>query len=261
MGSQSDIHGDAIIGRNVEIGPFTTVSGNVEIGEGTWIGPNVIIYDGVKIGNNCRIHPGAILGGDPQDLKYDNENSFLDIGNNVTIREFCTLNRGTKANNKTVIKDNVLLMAYVHIAHDCIIDHDAVLANNVNLAGHVEIGKYSILGGFVAVHQFAKIGEFVMIGGGSLVRKDVPPYVKAAREPLSYVGVNSIGLRRKGFSNSVINHIQDIYRILYVNGYNTTQAIRLIEATIQATPEREVILNFIHNSHRGIMRGFRPTNN
>ena len=256
----NDVSKHARIGKDVEIGSFTTIMDDVEIGAGTWIGPNVVIMDGVRIGNNCKIFPGAIVGAIPQALKYDNEESILEIGNNVVIREYCTLNRGTKANNKTRIMDNVLLMAYVHVAHDCIIHHNCILANNVSLAGHVEIGKYAILGGFVAVHQFVNIGDHSMIGGGSLVRKDVPPFVKAAREPLSYVGVNSVGLRRRGYSNKQINHIQDIYRLLYVHGNNTSQAIRLIEATIKASPERASILGFIQNADRGIMRGFRQNN-
>jgi UDP-N-acetylglucosamine acyltransferase len=257
MSSLSKIHPNAVIGKHVEIGAFTVIEENVEIGDGTWIGPHVTIMDGVTIGNNCKIFPGAVVGAIPQDLKFDGEQSLLEIGNNVIVREYCTLNRGTSANIKTKIMDNVLLMAYVHVAHDCIIHHNAILANNVNLAGHVEIGKYAILGGLVAVHQFVNIGDHSMVGGGALVRKDVPPYVKAAREPLSYVGVNSIGLRRRGYSNKQINHIQDIYRILYVHGNNTSQAINLIEATIKASPERESILQFINNADRGIMRGFR----
>ncbi len=256
----NDINKNARLGKNVHIGSFTTIMGDVEIGDGTWIGSNVVIMDGVRIGNNCKIFPGAILGAIPQDLKFDNEDSILEIGNNVVVREYCTLNRGTKANNKTRIMDNVLLMAYVHVAHDCIIHHNAILANNVNLAGHVEVGKYAILGGLVAVHQFVNIGDHSMVGGGALVRKDVPPFVKAAREPLSYVGVNSVGLRRRGYSNKQINHIQDIYRILYVQGYNTSQALSLIEATIKASPERESVISFIQNADRGVMRGFRPNN-
>ena len=254
----SDVHPKARIGKHVKIGPFTSISKDVEIGDGTEIGPHVTIYDGVRIGNNCRVFPGAIIGGVPQDLKYEGEDSILEIGNNVVIREYCTLNKGTMANYKTKIGDGCLLMAYVHIAHDCIVGKNCILANNVNLAGHIEIGKYAILGGLVAVHQFVKIGPYSMIGGGSLVRKDVPPFIKAAREPLSYVGVNSVGMRRRGFSNKEINHVQDIYRMLFVRGYNTTQALARIETTIKASPQRETILTFIQNADRGIMRGFKP---
>lgn len=253
----AEVHPKAQIGKRVEVSSFSTIAENVEIGEGSWIGPHVTIFDGVRIGANCQIFPGAVLGAVPQDLKFEGEESYLEIGNNVVIREHCTLNRGTQANYKTVISDNCLLMAYVHVAHDCIIGEKAILANNVNLAGHIEIGKHAILGGLSAVHQFVKIGDHSMIGGGSLVRKDVPPYIKAAREPLSYAGVNSVGLRRRGFSNKQINHIQDIYRILFVKGYNTRQAINLIEATINTTPEREKILDFIRDGDRGMMKGFR----
>ncbi len=251
------VHPDAKIGKNVMVDPFATIGADVEIGEGTWIGSHVTIANGVRIGTNCKIFPGAVLGAVPQDLKFDGEESLLEIGNNVVIREYCTLNRGTKANYKTQIKDNVLLMAYVHVAHDCVIGHNSVIANSCNLAGHIELGKYVILGGGSGVHQFVKIGDHAMVGGGSLVRKDVPPFVKAAREPLSYVGVNSVGLKRRGFSNKQINHIQDIYRILFVRGYNTRQAMELIEATIKTTPERDQIVGFLKEADRGVMRGFR----
>lgn len=254
------VHPNAQIGENVEIGPFTTIAEDVVIGDGCWIGSNVTIMDGTRIGQNTRIFPGAIVGAVPQDLKFDGEESLLEIGDNVIIREYCTINRGTKANYVTKISDNSLLMAYVHVAHDCVIGERCILANNVNLAGHIEIGNFSVLGGLTAVHQFVKIGEHAMVSGGSLVRKDVPPYVKAAREPLCYVGVNSVGLRRRGFTSDQINHIQDIYRILYVHGNNTTQALQIIEATVEATKERDYILSFIRGADRGIMKGFRHLN-
>ncbi len=256
----SYIHPDAKIGKDVVIEPFVNIKGDVEIGDGTWIGSNVTIMDGVKIGQNCKIFPGAILGAVPQDLKYQGEESILEIGNNVTIREYCTINRGTKANFKTLISDNCLLMAYVHIAHDCVLGRNCILANNVNLAGHIELGDFVILGGLTAAHQFVKIGDHAMVGGGSLVRKDVPPYVKAAREPISYAGVNSLGLRRRGFSDSQILIIQDIYRILFVKGFNTTQAVKEIEAMIPHCVEKDVVLDFIKNSSRGLMKGFRQLN-
>lgn len=259
LSSHANIHKDAQIGKNVTVDSFSTIAADVEIGEGTWIGPHVTIMDGVRIGSNCKVFPGAVLGAIPQDLKFEGEESILELGNNVTVREYCTLNRGTKANYKTHIKDNAMLMAYVHIAHDCIIHENAVLVNNVNLAGHVEVGKYAIVGGLSAVHQFVKIGDYCMVGGGCKVRKDVPHYTKAAREPLSYVGVNSIGLRRRGFSTRQINHIQDIYRIIFVKGYNTTQAIDIIEATINSSAEREHILSFLSRSDRGIMKGFKTS--
>lgn len=250
------VHPQARIAKNAVIEPFVNIERNVEIGEGTWIGSNVTIMEGVRIGNNCKVFPGAVIGAIPQDLKYAGEDTTVEIGDNVTIREFVTINRGTKASWKTVINKNCLLMAYVHIAHDCYIAENVILANAVNLAGHITIDEAAIVGGLSAVHQFVKIGAHVIISGGSLVRKDVPPYTKAAREPLSYAGVNSIGLRRRGFSNEKINEIQDIYRILYVRGHNVTQAVRYIEANMKSTPERDEILSFIARSTRGVMKGY-----
>lgn len=253
------IHPDAKIGKDVKIGPFVTIAADVVIGDRTDIGPNVCILDGVRIGDDCKIYPGAILGSTPQDLKFNGEESLLVIGNRVTIREYCTINRGTRANYETNIGDDCLIMAYVHVAHDCIIGEKCILANCVNLAGHIEIGAKAVLGGLSAVHQFVKIGKHVMLGGGSLVRKDVPPFIKAAREPLSYAGINSIGLRRYHFSPDQIDHIQSIYRTLYLKGFNTTQAVEQIQSKIDDSPERETILNFIRNADRGII-GFRQVN-
>ena len=254
------IHPKAKIGQEVTIESFVTIGANVEIGAGSWIGSNVTIMEGVKIGKNCKIFPGAVIGAIPQDLKFEGEYSMIEIGDNVTIREYCTLNRGTKANDKTIIEDNCLLMAYVHVAHDCMLREGVILANNVNLAGHIEIGKYATLGGLTAIHQFVKIGAYAMIGGGSLVRKDVPPYIKAAREPLAYAGVNSIGLRRKGFTNEQIHAIQDVYRFLFVKGFNTTQAIKKIKKHLPKSAERKRIIQFIEQSDRGIIKGFRQLN-
>ena len=254
------IHPDAKIARNVVIEPFATIDKNVSIGEGTWIGPNVTIMDGARIGKNCRIFPGAVISGIPQDLKYEGEETTTIIGDNVTIRECVTINKGTKQSNKTVIGDNCLLMAYVHVAHDCEIGNNCILANSVNLAGHIQAGDYSIIGGMCAIHQFVTIGMHSFITGGSLVRKDVPPYVKAAREPLSVVGVNSIGLRRRGFKATQINHIQDIYRVLFVKGYNTTKAMDIVEAEFPATEERDEIVKFINGSTRGIMKAYSSKN-
>ncbi len=255
-----NIHPEAKIGKNVKIGAFVTIEKDVVIGDNTEIFPNAVIMNGTRMGENCKVFPGAIVGSIPQDLKYKGERTFLEIGNNVTIREYCTINIGTTANWKTVIKDNCLIMAYCHIAHDCIINERCVLANNVTLAGHIEIGPRTTLGGLTAVHQFVRIGDNVMVGGGSLVRKDIPPYIKAAREPLSYAGVNSIGLRRKGFSDDQINNIQDIYRLLFQKGHNTSQALEVIQSTLSETPERENILGFIKDASRGIIRGYRHIN-
>jgi UDP-N-acetylglucosamine acyltransferase len=257
----SYVHPEARIAPDVVVEPFVTIHRDVVIESGCWIGSYATVMDGVRIGRNSRIFPGAVLGGVPQDLKFEGEQSVLEIGEHVTIREYCTINRGTRANYKTLIGSYTLLMAYVHIAHDCEIGQHCVLANNTNLAGHIQIGDYAILGGMVGVHQFVKIGKHAIVGGGSLVRKDVPPYVKAAREPLSYAGINSVGMRRRGFGYETIHHIQDIYRILFVNGSNIQQALNIIESQIDATEVRDEILEFIRSSQRGIMKGFRTLSN
>jgi UDP-N-acetylglucosamine acyltransferase len=251
------IHPNAKLGKNVHVSPFVTIEDNVVIGDDCWIGPNACILSGVRMGNNCKVFPGAVVGAAPQDLKFAGEESILEIGNNVVIREYCTINRGTKANFKTEIKDNCLLMAYVHVAHDCVLEKNVILANNVTLAGHIEIGEFAVIGGMTAVHQFVKIGKHAMVGGGSLVRKCVPPYVKAAREPLSYVGVNSTGLRRRGFTNEQINHIQDIYRVIFVKKLNIAHALSVIESEFPGGPEKEDILSFIKDADRGLMKGFQ----
>ncbi|MBU2553852.1 MAG: acyl-ACP--UDP-N-acetylglucosamine O-acyltransferase [Bacteroidales bacterium] len=250
------VHPQAKIAPNVVIEPFVNIEKNVEIKEGTWIGSNVTIMEGARIGKNCRIFPGAVISAIPQDLKYAGEETTVKIGDNVTIREFVTINRGTKANMETVIGNNCLLMAYVHVAHDCVLGNNVILANACNLAGHITIDDWAIIGGLAAVHQFVHVGKHAMISGGGMARKDIPPFTKAGREPLSYAGVNSIGLRRRGYSNERINAIQDIYRIIFLKGYNITQAINYIEANVPATDDRDEILSFIANSQRGIMRGY-----
>ena len=255
MSQLSYIHPNAKIGKDVTIEPFSTVYENVEIGEGTWIGPNVTIFQGARIGKNCRIFPGAVISAIPQDLKFKGEDTTVEIGDNTTIRECVTINRGTADKMKTAIGSNCLIMAYVHIAHDCIIGNNIVIANSVNLAGHVEIEDYTILEGLVAVQQFVKIGAHAFVTGGSLVRKNVPPFTKAAREPLQYIGINSVGLRRRGYNNERILEIEDIYRTLYIKGHNVTNALAIIEQEAPVSHEKEQILNFIRESKNGIMRG------
>lgn len=250
------VHPGAKIARNVVIDPFTTIHNNVEIGDGTWIGSNVTIMEGARIGKNCNIFPGAVIAAVPQDLKFGGEDSLAIIGDNTTIRECVTINRGTSASGKTVVGKNCLIMATAHIAHDCYLGDNAIIVNGVALAGHVTVGNYAIIGGLAAVHQFIAIGDHAMVSGGSLVRKDVPPFTKAAKEPLSYVGINSVGLRRRGFSPEKIKEIQDIYRILYQKNFNTTQALGIIEAEMEATPERDEIIQFIRSSSRGVMKGY-----
>ncbi len=254
------VHPGAKIAKNVVIEPFTTIHNNVEIGEGTWIGSNVTIMEGARIGKNCNIFPGAVISAPPQDLKYQGEDTTAEIGDNTTIRECVTINRGTSDRMKTIIGKNCLIMAYSHVAHDCFVGNYCIFSNNTNLAGHITVGDYVVLAGMVAVHQFSTIGNHAFVTGGSLVRKDVPPYVKAAREPLSYVGINSVGLRRRGFSSETITEIQNIYRILYQKNYNVSQALEIIEAEMEATPERDEIIMSIRNSPRGVMKGYTGGN-
>ncbi|MGG5508162.1 MULTISPECIES: acyl-ACP--UDP-N-acetylglucosamine O-acyltransferase [unclassified Myroides] len=250
------VHPGAKIARNVVIEPFTTIHNNVEIGEGTWIGSNVTIMEGARIGKNCKIFPGAVISAEPQDLKFEGEVTTVEIGDNTTIRECVTINRGTKDRYKTVIGKNCLIQAYSHIAHDCIIGDNCIFSNSSTLAGHVTVGDFVVLAGLVAVHQFCTIGSHSFVTGGTLVRKDVPPYIKAAREPISYAGINSVGLRRRGYEPDKIREIQEIYRILFQKNYNTSQALEIIETEMEATPERDEILMFVRNSSRGIMRGY-----
>ncbi|MDE6377536.1 MAG: acyl-ACP--UDP-N-acetylglucosamine O-acyltransferase [Duncaniella sp.] len=247
---------DAKIHPSVEVGPFVTIEGNVEIGEGTRILSNAVVMNGARIGKNCIIYPGAVIAGAPQDLKFKGEETVAIIGDNTTIRECVTVHRGTASKGKTVVGSNCLIMAYCHVAHDCVIKNNVIMSNAVQCAGEVVIDDYAVIGGGALIHQFCHIGSHVMLQGGALVNKDVPPFVKAGREPLSYAGVNSIGLRRRGFSNETICEIQEIYRYLYLSGLNNTDAVARIEAELPATKERDEIILFIRNSNRGIVRGY-----
>lgn len=252
------VHPEAKIAENVVIEPFSSISGDVVIESGSWIGPHTTIMDGARIGKNCKIFPGATISAMPQDLKYNGEETYTIIEDNVTVREYVTINKGTSAKKETLIRNNTLLMAYCHVAHDCEIGPEVILANAVNLAGHVSINEGAVVGGMTGVHQFVSIGNYAMVAGGFGVRKDVPPYVKAAREPLSYVGINSIGLRRKNFSNDIIREIQNVYRHLFLKGYNISQALVVIEAELPPSEERDQIVSFIRNSSRGIIRAYKP---
>jgi UDP-N-acetylglucosamine acyltransferase len=255
------IHPEAKIAQNVVVEPFTTIDKDVEIGEGTWIGPNVTIMAGARIGKNCKVFPGAVIAAMPQDLKFAGEKTTVHIGDHTVIRECVTVNRGTVDRMKTVVGTNCLLMAYVHVAHDCIIGNHCVLVNGVQVAGHVEIGDHAIIGGSSAVHQFVKVGAHAMVSGGSLVRKDVPPFVKAGREPLTYAGINSIGLRRRGFSDQKISEIQQLYRLLFLGGMNNNDALDKIELELAPSPERDEVVNFVRNSGRGIIKGYSRNGN
>ncbi|MBK9759841.1 MAG: acyl-ACP--UDP-N-acetylglucosamine O-acyltransferase [Flavobacteriales bacterium] len=249
------IHPDAKLGANVTIEPFATIYGDVVIGDGTWIGPNSTLMDGARIGSKCRIFPGAVISAIPQDLKFAGEKTTAEVGDGTTVRECVTINRGTADRGKSSVGSNCLLMAYVHLAHDCFVGNNVVIANSVNVAGHVTIDDWAILEGNVAVQQFIHIGAHSFIAGASLVRKNVPPFVKAAREPLSYIGVNVVGLRRRGYSDDAVTRIEDIYREIFVRNTNVERAVQNVEQTMPRSPERGVILDFINNSPKGIMKG------
>lgn len=250
------IHPEAKIADNVVIEPFATIHKDVEIGEGSYIGSHVTIFEGARIGKNVKVFPGASISAVPQDLKYAGEKTTTEIGDNTVIRESVTISKGTSDRQKTVIGQNCLLMAYVHIAHDCIVGNNCILANAVQMAGHVVVDDFAIIGGSSALHQFVKIGAHVMISGGSLVRKDVPPFTKAAREPLTYSGINSVGLRRRGFSAEKIQELQEIYRYIFLKGMNNSKALELVELELKPSKERDEIINFIRTSDRGVMKGY-----
>ena len=252
----ASIQPDAKISKNVEIGPVVKIDKNVVIGEGTQIMSNVTILEGARIGKNVKIFPGAVISAIPQDLKFVGEETTAEVGDNTTIRECVTINRGTASRGKTVVGSNCLVMAYVHVAHDCIIGNNVILGNATQLAGEVEVDDFAILSGGSLVHQFTRIGAHVMVQGGSRFGKDIPPYITAGREPVTYAGVNSIGLRRRGFTNEQIREIQDIYRILFQSGLNLTQALEKIESECPESSEKEQIMKFLKSSQRGIIRGY-----
>lgn len=246
----------AKIGDNVVVEPFAMIHGNVEVGDGSWIGSHSTLMDGSRLGKNVKIFPGACISGFPQSLKFKDEETHVFIGDNTVIRECVTISRGTTDKFKTVIGSNCLIMAYSHLGHDCVVGDNVIIINNVQVAGHCTVDDWAVIGGSSAIHQFTKIGAHTMIAGGSLIRKDIPPFIKAGREPMVYAGVNSIGLRRRGFTNQKIKEIQDIYRIIYLNGNNVSKALGRIEMECPPSDERDEITNFIRTSERGIMKGF-----
>jgi UDP-N-acetylglucosamine acyltransferase len=250
----------ARIAPDVVIDPFVTIRSDVVIESGCWIGSNVVIHEGARIGKNTRIFPGAVISSIPQDLKYSGEYSTVEIGENCTIREYVTVNRGTSHSGTTKVGNNVLLMAYAHVAHDCMIGDNVIIANAVNLAGHVIIDEHAIIGGTSAIHQFVRVGRHSILQGGSLVGKDVPPYTKGARYPLSYVGVNTVGLKRRGYNPQQVNEIHEIYRLLFAAGKNTSQALEAIEESIPDSEFRREIVDFVRSSPRGIMKGIGKAN-
>jgi UDP-N-acetylglucosamine acyltransferase len=248
------VHPKAVLGQDVIIEPFAYVAGNVVIGDGTWVGPHATVLDGARIGKNCRIFPSAVVSGIPQDLKFAGEDSTAEIGDNTTVRECGTVNRGTASTGKTTVGSNCLLMAYSHIGHDCVLRNNIILGNASSLAGEVKVDDWAIISGGTLVHQFTRIGAHVIIGGGSRVRTDVPPYVKADRDPLSYMGLNTVGLTRRGFEQTRINEIHNIYRAIYLSKMNFSQALEYVENNFASADDRNYILDFIRSSERGVIR-------
>jgi UDP-N-acetylglucosamine acyltransferase len=248
------VNPDARLGKDVVVEPFAYIAGNVVIDDGTWIGPNSTVMDGARIGKKCRVFPSAVVSGIPQDLKFRGEETTAEIGDNTTIREGATVNRGTAAVGKTVVGNGCLLMAYAHVGHDCLIGDNCIIGNNSGLAGEVNVDDWAILSGGTLVHQFTHIGAHVIIGGGSKVRIDVPPFIKADREPLSYMGLNTVGLTRRGFEKERIDEIHEIYRAIYQKGMNISQAVEYVEKEFKPSTDRDYILEFIRKSERGIIR-------
>ena len=254
------IHPEAKLGANVTVEPFAYIDKNVEIGDGSWIGPNATVLYGARIGKNCKIFPTAVVSGIPQDIKFVGEETTVQIGDNTTIREAVTVNRGTVAAGTTIVGKNCLLMAYAHIAHDCIVGDNCIIGNACAIAGEVKVHDWAIISAGTLVHQFACIGVHAFIGGAAKVRIDVPPFVKADRDPLAYMGINSVGLSRRGFEKEKIDEIQSIYRVLYLMKLNVTQAIEKIESDFAPSQERDCIISFVKNSERGVIRAPREKN-
>lgn len=244
----------AKIGNNCTIGNFTNIYEDVEIGDNCEIHGNVTIYPGARIGSGVKIFPGAVVAAIPQDLKFRGEVTYAHIGDGTTLRECSTVNRGTASKGKTIVGKNCLIMAYCHVAHDCVIGDKVIMSNASQLAGEVVVDEGAVIGGGSLIHQFCHLGSYIMLQGGALVNKDIPPYVKAAREPISYVGLNAIGLQRNGFSKEDVQTISEIYRILYLSDLNVTNAIKLVEETLPESKYRYEIVSFIQNSGRGIIR-------
>ncbi|MDA8644697.1 acyl-ACP--UDP-N-acetylglucosamine O-acyltransferase [Flavobacteriaceae bacterium] len=250
------MHPEAKLGKNVHVDPFTMIHKNVEIGEGTWIGSNVTIMEGARIGKHCKIFPGAVISAIPQDLKFKGEETHVHIGDHTTIRECVTINRGTAALGVTKIGSHCLIMAYSHIAHDCKVGDYCVFSNNSTLAGHINVGNKVILSGFTAIHQFCTIGDYAFVAGGSMVRKDVPPFIKVGREPLAFIGINSVGLNRNGFLDEQIKRIQEAYRTVFQSNLNSSQALDVLEQEETNSDEKFKIIEFLKKSERGIVKGY-----
>lgn len=256
ISSLAHISPDAVLGKDVKVDPFAVIYENVTIGDGSHIMSGAIIMEGTKIGKECLVFPGAVIGAIPQDLKFIGEKTTVEIGDHTTIRECVTINRGTQDKWKTVVGSHCLLMAYSHVAHDCILGDHVILANSVQLAGHVEVGDYAIIGGMAGAPQFSRIGAHTYVAGHTVINKDVPPFIKAGRVPISYAGVNSVGLQRRGFSKETINAILEVYRTIYNKGLNTSQALDFVEQQLPSCAEKDAIVSFIKGSKRGIIKVF-----
>lgn len=248
------VDSEAKIGNNVSIGNYTVIHGDVEIGDNCEIANNVTIFPGARIGSGVKVFPGAVVAGIPQDLKFHGEKTVAIIGDGTTLRECTTVNRGTASKGKTVVGENCLIMAYTHIAHDCRVGNRVIISNATQLAGEVRIDDSAVIGGGSLIHQFCHLGRNIMLQGGALVNKDIPPFVKAAREPISFVGLNTVGLHRNGFSEEEISQINRIYRILYLSDLNVKNALKLIMETIPESVYRDEIVDFVANSERGVIR-------
>lgn len=249
------VHPEAKVGQNVTIDPFVIIEKDVVIGDNCHIYPHVVILDGARIGKHCSIFPGAVIAGIPQDLKFVGEQTTAEIGDYTTIRECVTVNRGTASKGKTVVGNHCLIMAYSHIAHDCELKDHVIIGNASQLAGEVQVDNYAIVSGGSLIHQFVRISQHVMIQGGARVGKDIPPYTLIGRDPIVYCGINIVGLRRRGFTNDQVFLIQDIYRTIYTRGLNNSQALKAIETEYEPSADRDLILDFIKTSERGIVRG------
>ena len=254
MAQMYSVHPDARIGNNVHIGDFTTIYEDVEIGDNCTIYGNVTIFPGARIGSGVKIFPGAVISAIPQDLKFRGEKTLAFVGDGTTLRECVTVNRGTAAKGKTVVGQNCLIMAYSHVAHDCLIGNRVIVSNACQFAGEVQIDDAAVIGGGSLIHQFCHLGRNIMLQGGALVNKDIPPFVKAAREPISYVGLNSIGLHRNGFTDEQIKEIADVYRLMYLSDLNVTNAVKLIQEKLPQSELRDEIINFVNSSTRGVIR-------
>lgn len=250
------IHPDAQLAQGVVVEPFAYIAADVQIGEGTRISTHAVILDGARIGKNCTIHASAVVAGVPQDLKFRGEYSTAVVGDNTMVREFCTINRGTVAKGTTVVGSNTLLMAYVHVGHDCVVGDNVVLVNGVSLAGEVEVGDWAIIGGHTGVHQFCRVGAHSMTAGVSKISRDVAPFIKVGHEPLAFVGINSIGLRRRGFATDQISHIQDIYRIVFQSGLSVSNAVARVTEEIPNSSVKSEVLEFILSSKRGLTKPY-----